>query len=1084
MNLRGKLLALSPIYRGNARKTLFTRDGDGRQRLVSLAGEISGTAQALMDAFMGSSRNGRNQGLLNRLWQRLYDEALPRGLITKVDCKLQKSHYPRDNFFDLRMGLCLDEDRWAAEANANYKMETLYRHSIFDFSMTVDDKQLKRNDNQAKLYYLLQELKEGRFWFGAGKSKGLGHCRLEMNLPFGPPEDLPKINARVNHLQLSVSFDATNPFIVGWNWGKVDADAPVQAPVEGRLLVEAMRTLPGPVQERLALGLSGPLLQVDDWKAKLAEQLPKAIAAWLTERSVGETEVWVLGEAAYNKLGKGKYGLSKKIMAQLEPLVEMPYSSEEVDDIILEALGDKANMRGRVRKAMTCEVERRQSLDQAVWEEVVSRLGLAEDLTEEVAGLLQDEAGLVDRLQEACANALPTLYHQIDRQLRLLQSDRWVDVELASRQEHLRIKAMISDGDITESQWHNRNQAPSGISESAWREFLAAHQRVRFSHMRHPQNLQKSMTNDENFITFLRNYRSRARQEVSQIHHIAFHSGGPSKQMISREYGKPYDKVFMRMLSWAPSAQQQGGWEIYIPGGTIKGAFRRRATQILKTLWGAGEATNNLIEGLFGRQGQRGLILFSDAYLSDPVDPNRAWCSMDGVRINPQTGHPEDGAKFDCLYAYGQQLQFSFQLDLADLGPKDEKALSLMAQLLSDFQRGDIPIGGEKTSGFGWVQAEIQKLIWLTTNANDKLSRLLFGKPDYVPHGLWHKAVFASEQASQVLEGFAPIVTEDVPVSPTLPKTKEGFTSHRSFGGHCGMLFVEAQTLTPTSIHESGEPSYKQEVAADLVHGWDFYSLSPAEAIHKQADGSRTYAIPSKTLKGMLRHLYAIASDSSQTSENLNNLNAVDSLFGWVGRGQNQALMGRLSISMAPFVQPDPTTWPQTNMAWYEVLFAYGQWRFHNGGWRKSSAGPTPKMLINDTWRLFPHTPLSPAARRLEKFQAQKVQATYSRTILPGSKARFSIRFWNLTDEELQRLIWCINLEKGLAHKMGTHRYVGFGSIRLQVLPKSYLIEWGKRYAKQSEDAWQLALSPDQWHQPKVVAHYSELKKVLDAQHL
>jgi hypothetical protein len=96
---RGKLYAESPIYRGNARKTLFTRDGDGAQKLVSLAGEIGGTAQALMDAFTGQSRDGRNTGLLNQLWLRLYGAPIPAGLISGVECKLQKSSYPQNNFF-------------------------------------------------------------------------------------------------------------------------------------------------------------------------------------------------------------------------------------------------------------------------------------------------------------------------------------------------------------------------------------------------------------------------------------------------------------------------------------------------------------------------------------------------------------------------------------------------------------------------------------------------------------------------------------------------------------------------------------------------------------------------------------------------------------------------------------------------------------------------------------------------------------------------------------------------------------------------------------------------------------------------
>jgi hypothetical protein len=144
MLLTGKLYAESPIFRGNARKTLFTRDGDGTQRLVSLAGEISGTAQSLMDAFIGSSRDGRNIGLLNRLWERLYGSPLPKDLITRVDCKLQTENYPRDHFFDLRMGIRLNEDRAAAEANANYKYETLFRNSVFDFAMDVNERVLQQ----------------------------------------------------------------------------------------------------------------------------------------------------------------------------------------------------------------------------------------------------------------------------------------------------------------------------------------------------------------------------------------------------------------------------------------------------------------------------------------------------------------------------------------------------------------------------------------------------------------------------------------------------------------------------------------------------------------------------------------------------------------------------------------------------------------------------------------------------------------------------------------------------------------------------------------------------------------------------
>ena len=92
MLIKGILIAETPIYRGNARKTLFTRDNDGREKLVSLAGEISGTTSALMDTFIGESRNRRNSGLLNLLWHRLYGAPMNRRLIRKVSCTLKKEN--------------------------------------------------------------------------------------------------------------------------------------------------------------------------------------------------------------------------------------------------------------------------------------------------------------------------------------------------------------------------------------------------------------------------------------------------------------------------------------------------------------------------------------------------------------------------------------------------------------------------------------------------------------------------------------------------------------------------------------------------------------------------------------------------------------------------------------------------------------------------------------------------------------------------------------------------------------------------------------------------------------------------------
>jgi CRISPR/Cas system CSM-associated protein Csm3 (group 7 of RAMP superfamily) len=1080
MFVSGKLIAETPIYRGNARKTLFTRDGDGTQRLVSLAGEVSGTAQALMDAFIGQSRDGSNVGLLNRLWLRLYGSPMPESLITRVECQLQKESYPRDRFFDLRMGLKLDEDRLAAEANANYKMETLFRNAVFEFTMTVNEAVLQKGDNATRLYYVLQELQEGRFWFGAGKSKGLGRCRLEVQLPFSAPEVPPPIRPEANHLRIILTFNALNPVLVGWNWGKVDPEVPAFAAIEGHLLVEAMRDLPDPIRKRLEMVIGGPILSPEDWKRKLAEYLPRIIAVWLQERSTGEVESWTLHAPALAKLGKGKYPLSKKVVEAVQPLCERPFPSLETAEATLkETLGDKAHMAKRILEVMDHQRQAGQQLNREAWLEVASSLGLdpapspgsGQALEDRLGAQIHNEAALTDLLMEACRPVLPQLYLQVDQQITLLQSDAWIDVEIANHEEHILIKTLLLEGKISEQQWGNRNQPPEGVSAAAWRSFLDEHSRVRYQHILNPTNLRKSITNDRNFIAFLKVYRERTRQELAQPHHVDFRVGGPFNREVSRKYGKPYDTVFTRMLSWAPSSQEEGAWEIYIPGSTIKGAFRKRASQVLKTLWGESARTTEVLDRLFGTQGQRGAVFFSDAYLADPQDSQRTWCSMDGVRMDPQTGRPVEAAKHDYLFAYGEQLVFQLQADVQDLGEEDLEALSLLVHLLHDFERGDIPLGGEKTSGFGWVKAEIAEITWLAATP-DGITRKLFGDQALTRDGIWYRLTLKGQAAAGGLQFVAPITTKQVAQTP--PRAMTGFISHRAFGGHCGTLAVEAEVLTPFHVRESGEPSFKAKLAEGPVNGWDFFSMAPPEAAMRPE--TKLYALPSRSIKGMLRHLYAIASDSTGPSPDLSHLTPVDSLFGWVGKGPNQAIMGRLAFSVGLFDAPE--------LAWFKVPYPYTGWLYSEGQWKHTAGRAVPILLIAKTWRLFPHAPLAPFVKRLDDFRPDTVQMSYSRAILPGGRARFTIRFWNLEEQELQRLIWCVALEPGLAHKLGLHRYVGFGSLRLHLLPESFLINWGDRYSGQSEQSWRLPIRLDDWLNPRVIAHYTELQRALDVRSL
>ncbi|MBW2354892.1 MAG: hypothetical protein JRF51_16940 [Deltaproteobacteria bacterium] len=1073
MILKGRLIAESPIYRGNARKTLFTRDGDGKARLVSLPGEISGTAQALMDAFTGQSRNGKNRGLFNQTWQRLFKSSLPRGLVQHVECKLQAKSYQRSGFFDLRMGIKLDEDRWAAEANANYKMETVFRNSIFDFTLSLGDSSLKEEENRARLYYILQEMKEGRFWFGAGKSKGLGNLRLEMEIPFSPPESIPSVPAGINHLRLDLTFDSMNPVLVGWNWGKIDPEASSFVAIEGRQLLAAMKSLPAPIHDRLDKALGGPIFNPEDWKMKFAQSLSKVIAIWLMEQSSGRVETWALPSSQIKKLGRGKHALSKKLVAKLTALADRSFSSgEEALTAIKEALGKKANMAKRVAQVLEHRHEDRSQFNREAWIEIAAGFGIDTVPPEGVVSSISDQNLLIKAIEPLLKPALTSLYRQIDQQIKLIQSDTWVDAEIKNREEHILIKRMLLEGKIDAHQWGRADQAPEGVSPNAWREFLSTHGKVQFRHMQNTVNLEKSIVNDDNLIEFLETYRDQTRQELAQPHHIDFRAGGRSNREISRKYGKPYDTMFMRMLVWSPSTREAGTWEIYIPGSTIKGAFRKRASQIMKTLIGETAATDRLLDLLFGTRGQRGLVFFSDAYLVDPSDPEKAWCSMDGVRMDPKTGRPIEVTKHDYLFAYGNDLKFRFRINIQDIGKKDMEAISFLRHLLNDFQRGDIPLGGEKGSGFGWVQADLNRVIWLTSRP-DELTDELFGQAQLTRDGLWRRLELEGDRASEALRPVQPILpSEKISRETPPPLAKAGFISHRAFAGYCGMLQVEAEPLTPLSIRESGGPSYNKETGEGPMNGWDFFSLSPPDPAHRASE--RTYALPGRSIRGMIRHIYSIASDSRAESIDISRLNPSDSLFGWVGNGPNNALTGRVSFSFGLFDKPE--------LVWFEVPYPYGEWQYTKDAWKQVPGGTAKKTVIDGQWRIFPHVPLAPVVNPLDRFEPKRPDASYFRAIMPGCRAGFTIRFWNLLEEELRRLVWCVGLEPGLAHKMGNNRYLGFGSLRLTIRPSSFLIDWSKRYAPASGQAWQTPLAPDEWFDTKVISNYSNLRKVLNAE--
>jgi len=819
--LKGKVILNSPIYRGNAMKTLFSRVNKSERTPVELPGSIKSPANRMGDAFICGEDNRGNKEF-NKLLPQLYTRLFGRDGLNEffrniqIECSFEDPRNAKERFYDLRMGIRLNRDTMTMEENANYKFETVFKGTKFEFTLNYPDN-ISPQD-QKKLAYLLGEIEAGRFWFGGGKSKGLGNLKLlldenstkilrkwkENNTPL-------KFNPKSNVISFTVKFEAENPLLVGWSLGHKDKEKKV----------------------------------IDEW----------------------------------------------------------------MDEAIKEIEGHKKN----------CD--------------------------------------------------------------KVAKNGNFNNVDSGFRQEHN--KLLNLRGNVLK------------------------------------ENFTKASQNDQNLIEFLRWFRGQVTEEIGKEYNRDFRL---NEETVKIERSESYDRIFMRMLKWKSNENPQNGlrWEIYIPGSTIKGAFRVRAERILNTLSqnqlrydSRGNLTGDfsrMINRLFGEQGRKSIINFGDAYLSTPEDVNHKFSSMDSIKINPETGKPVEGAKMDCLFAYGKNpFSFSSTFYLIDLNFEDEKdkaVLGLLSHLFKDFYDGLIPFGGEKTSGMGWIKGKIDKVEILTMD--DNLLKKFGISDGSGKENCWKKGVIIYEKLreskvyTEAHESFKNCFSQN-----TNPQIRNfnlkgiNLVSHWGLWNRCGRLSCNLEVLTPLHIKESGQPSFDNPVK------WDFYSISPPSKDNRPAEGKRIYAVPSKTIKGVLRNLYSIITGTDGSS-----------LFGFVE--QSGAYMGRVNVSFAEFKSGE--------FKWYSIPHHY----------------KVEKQTINSkgkNYRVFPHTELMESV--IEGIN-NKPTYTICRCAEKGAKFSFTLDFWNLTDEEFNKLVWCLN---GRDYKMGKGKALGLGSTKITINPAESIIwNWQGRY--------------------------------------
>lgn len=155
--------------------------------------------------------------------------------------------------------------------------------------------------------------------------------------------------------------------------------------------------------------------------------------------------------------------------------------------------------------------------------------------------------------------------------------------------------------------------------------------------------------------------------------------------------------------------------KVVIPGSTLKGVFRSRAEQLMRTMGcsiegkfirGDNESGQFIYEEksdaaqqLFGSTALKGRIVFNDAFPAQGTEVVEGLRHM--VGINRITGGADNGRKFDTEVV--EQGTFEVEVRLVNY---ELKHLALIAWLLLDLHEGFMKIGSFTTRGFGRFEVE------------------------------------------------------------------------------------------------------------------------------------------------------------------------------------------------------------------------------------------------------------------------------------------------------------------------------------------------------------------------------------------
>ncbi len=317
----------------------------------------------------------------------------------------------------------------------------------------------------------------------------------------------------------------------------------------------------------------------------------------------------------------------------------------------------------------------------------------------------------------------------------------------------------------------------------------------------------------------------------------------------------------------------------YLPGTSLRGALRDHLEREAGLL-GCG---NNDIVSLFGWTPGRGseenswsgrLAVFDCRFPatelrdSDAAELPNSVEIRDHVRLNPQWGAADAGAKFDAEVALPREGEgFSFRLIYEGDSERDRE-LILVGEAVRLLQSGELRVGAK--SGWGYGRA---KLTGVTCKAYRRSE--CTGLASFLASRL--KTSQPPAPSPQPARSFSfPKPLEDATANVMRPFSKLTFRVRLHFSGP-----VIVKAPIPPATQGAGDPS-KPETYAEQ-------GLSEADHVFLTRRGDNAYYLPGSSLRGVLRSQacridHAIAGNATAT------------LFGWTDPITKKGAKGLIAI--------------------------------------------------------------------------------------------------------------------------------------------------------------------------------------------